>query len=107
MHLGTTTLMVGVMIRGLVELLDCLDDQSSCCTVLCAWPIDMGFVIVFCSLFGLPSARQGYKEHCIFANVIILSAMYILTCASLRWTCTVLSLVSYSQVPKFRPIKKT
>ena len=48
-------------IRGMVELLDCLDGHVSCCTVLCAFPLVVGFVCVFCALFRLPNLGQGYN----------------------------------------------
>ena len=51
-----------IMIRGLVELLDCLNDLVLWCIVLCAWPLDVGIPCVFCALFCLPNVGQGYNN---------------------------------------------
>ena len=48
--------------HGLVELLDCLDNQYhfllSCVCALWTW----GFFNVFCALFRLPNVGQGYND---------------------------------------------
>lgn len=43
------------MIRGLVELLDRLDDQLSGCTVLNACPLDVGIFVCFVPYFAYPT----------------------------------------------------
>ena len=40
----------------------------SCCTVLCAWPLDVGIFCVSCALFRLPIVGQGYNEHDALCN---------------------------------------
>ena len=60
----TTIILCGVvMIRGLVELLDCLDDHYH---VVLSWvrgPWTWGFFVCFYALFHLPNVGQGYNEH--------------------------------------------
>ena len=80
--------------HGLMELLDCLDDLASFCTVLCVCPLDVGIICVFYALFRLPNVGQECNEHCLFVNVILLCAICPVTCTSLGRTCTVLPVVS-------------
>ena len=54
-----------------MELLDCLDEQLLCCTVLCACPLDVGTFCVFCALLRLPNVGQGYNKHYLFVIVIL------------------------------------
>ena len=83
-----------VLIRALVELLDCLDDLASYCTVLCAYPLDMGILYVFCALFRLPNVGQGYNAHFLFVMDHSLCALCLATCVSLGRACTFLPIVS-------------
>ena len=49
------------LIRGLMVLLDCLDDLASCCTVLCAWSLDVGIVYVFLRSVSPAPSRAGIQ----------------------------------------------
>ena len=40
----------------------------SCCTILCACPLDVGIFYVFGALFRLPNVGQGYNEHYSLCN---------------------------------------
>ena len=87
--------------RGLVELLDCLDDFVSFCTVLCACLLYVGIICVFCALFRLPNVGKGYIEQCLFGNVILLCTIFPATCASLGQTCTAIPSLSAAVVFNF------
>ena len=43
----------------------------SCCTVLCACPLDVGIFCVFCTLFCLPNVGQRYNDILLFIIVIL------------------------------------
>ena len=63
-----------VVIRGLVGLLDYLDDLALYGTVRCALPLDMGILYVFCALFRLPNVGQGCNGHYSLCNCSSLCA---------------------------------
>ena len=48
--------------HGLVELLDCLDDQYHV-VLPCVHAPGHGDILCVCAMFHLPNAGQGYNEH--------------------------------------------
>ena len=59
--------------RGLV---DCwtIGCPASCCTVLCACPLDVGIICVFYALFSLLNVEEVYNEHPLCLIVILLAS---------------------------------
>ena len=45
-------------ISGVVELCDCLDDLVSYSTILCAYPLDVGFFLYFALCFSSPMSGR-------------------------------------------------
>ena len=48
------------MVWWIVGLFGC---PASCCLVLCACPLDVGIICVFCALFSLLNVEGVYNEH--------------------------------------------
>ena len=82
---------IGLVICGLVALLDYCNDLVLCCAILCAFPIDVGILCVFCTLIRLPNVGQGYNEQSSLFNYVIHCApMFPMTYVSLGRAYTAL-----------------
>ena len=62
------SLMGGVMMHGLVELLDSLDAHVDFVLSCVHAPWTWGFFCVFCALSRLPNVGQGYNYITLFVN---------------------------------------
>lgn len=52
-----------------MELLDCLDNHLSNCTVIGSCPLDVGILNIFCALFHLPNLGQECNKHILFVII--------------------------------------
>ena len=68
---GIYSLPLGILMHGLMELLDYLDDHSHVLLSCVRAPLDVGIFYVFCTLFRRPNVGQGYYDITLSIIVIL------------------------------------